>query len=81
MTAGATLPADIAAAYRTCEQITGEQARNFAWGIRLLPGAKRPDQVDANVAAADLPPLTEQQMAVCQGIYDRYIRAHVHRRW
>ena len=24
-----------------CEQITGEQARNFAWGIRLLPGAKR----------------------------------------
>ena len=41
MTAGATLPADIAAAYRTCEQITGEQARNFAWGIRLLPGAKR----------------------------------------
>ena len=41
MTAGATLSADIAAAYRTCEQITGEQARNFAWGIRLLPGAKR----------------------------------------
>ena len=41
MTAGATLPADIAAAYRTCEQITGDQARNFAWGIRLLPGTKR----------------------------------------
>jgi phytoene synthase len=29
------------AAYRECERITREQARNFAWGIRLLPGPKR----------------------------------------
>jgi phytoene synthase len=29
------------AAYRECERITGAQARNFAWGIRLLPAAKR----------------------------------------
>ncbi|HEU5265974.1 MAG TPA: squalene/phytoene synthase family protein, partial [Jatrophihabitans sp.] len=29
------------AAYRECERITGAQARNFAWGIRLLPTAKR----------------------------------------
>jgi phytoene synthase len=28
-------------AYRECERITAEQARNFAWGIRLLPGPKR----------------------------------------
>jgi phytoene synthase len=28
-------------AYRQCEQITWEQARNFAYGIRLLPPAKR----------------------------------------
>ena len=28
-------------AYRECERITREQARNFAWGIRLLPPAKR----------------------------------------
>jgi phytoene synthase len=28
-------------AYRTCEQITREQARNFSWGIRLLPAHKR----------------------------------------
>jgi phytoene synthase len=41
VTAAAASPADIAAAYRTCEQITSEQARNFAWGIRLLPAAKR----------------------------------------
>ncbi|MCW2541904.1 MAG: Farnesyl-diphosphate farnesyltransferase [Frankiales bacterium] len=29
------------AAYAECERITREQARNFAWGIRLLPGPKR----------------------------------------
>jgi phytoene synthase len=28
-------------AYRECERITGEQARNFAWGIRLLTTPKR----------------------------------------
>lgn len=28
-------------AYRECERITREQARNFAWGIRLLPAPKR----------------------------------------
>lgn len=32
---------DVQAAYRECERITREQARNFAWGIRLLPGPKR----------------------------------------
>jgi phytoene synthase len=29
------------AAYAECERITREQARNFAWGIRLLPPVKR----------------------------------------
>jgi len=32
---------DTAEAYRTCEQITWSQARNFAYGIRLLPPGKR----------------------------------------
>jgi phytoene synthase len=31
----------IEAAYRECERITREQARNFSWGIRLLPAPKR----------------------------------------
>jgi squalene synthase HpnD len=35
------LPADVRAAYRHCEQITAAQARNFSYGIRLLPGDKR----------------------------------------
>ncbi len=33
--------ADVAAAYRHCETITRQQAKNFAYGIALLPGAKR----------------------------------------
>ena len=31
----------VSQAYRECERITREQARNFAWGIRLLPRPKR----------------------------------------
>ena len=32
---------NVAAAYRHCEEITWSQARNFSYGIRLLPPAKR----------------------------------------
>ncbi len=32
---------DLTRAYRECERITWSQARNFAYGIRLLPPAKR----------------------------------------
>lgn len=46
-----------------------------------IPGAKRPDQADQNIAAADLPPLTQQQMSTIREIYDRRIRPHVHQRW
>ncbi len=31
----------VESAYRACEEITGSEARNFAYGIRLLPAAKR----------------------------------------
>jgi 15-cis-phytoene synthase len=33
--------ADVGAAYRRCETITRQQAKNFAYGIALLPGDKR----------------------------------------
>ncbi|WP_199740265.1 presqualene diphosphate synthase HpnD [Saccharopolyspora rhizosphaerae] len=36
-----TRPIGIRDAYRECERITREQARNFSYGIRLLPGPKR----------------------------------------
>ncbi|HUZ56887.1 MAG TPA: squalene/phytoene synthase family protein [Streptosporangiaceae bacterium] len=32
---------DVRAAYRQCEQITRQQAKNFSYGIALLPGSKR----------------------------------------
>ncbi len=32
---------DVAVAYRHCEEITWSQARNFSYGIRLLPPGKR----------------------------------------
>ena len=31
----------ILAAYRYCEVVTGQRARNFAYGLRLLPTPKR----------------------------------------
>jgi aryl-alcohol dehydrogenase-like predicted oxidoreductase len=46
-----------------------------------IPGAKNVQQVEDNVTAADLPPLTAEQMAVVEDVYDRYIRAQVHQRW
>jgi aryl-alcohol dehydrogenase-like predicted oxidoreductase len=46
-----------------------------------IPGAKRPSQVDGNMAASDLPPLSPATMATVQEVYDRLIRPHVHQRW
>jgi len=46
-----------------------------------IPGAKRPTQVEDNARAADLPPLTEAQMAKGREVYDTYIRKLVHQRW
>jgi aryl-alcohol dehydrogenase-like predicted oxidoreductase len=46
-----------------------------------IPGAKRPDQMADNAAAADLPPLTEAQMAAIRQIYEKHIKAQVHQRW
>ncbi|HET6437558.1 MAG TPA: aldo/keto reductase [Anaeromyxobacter sp.] len=46
-----------------------------------IPGAKRPDQVEENAAAADLPPLPEPTMAALRRIYERRIRDLVHNRW
>ena len=37
----ATLPLDLQAAQAHCEQVTRDQARNFHYGIRLLPPDKR----------------------------------------
>ncbi|MYU23872.1 presqualene diphosphate synthase HpnD [Streptomyces sp. SID8352] len=41
MEAPAHVSAPVLAAYSYCETVTGQQARNFAYGIRLLPTPKR----------------------------------------
>lgn len=41
MTTSPQPPPAVAAAYRYCEIVTGQHARNFAYGIRLLPRPKR----------------------------------------
>lgn len=46
-----------------------------------IPGAKRPSQVEENVAAADLPQLTPEAMNKVQEIYSRSIRQLVHHYW
>ncbi|MGA9365528.1 MAG: aldo/keto reductase [Bacteroidota bacterium] len=46
-----------------------------------IPGAKRPEQVEENVKAADLPPLSERTMKGIGEIYNRDVRRHVHFYW
>jgi aryl-alcohol dehydrogenase-like predicted oxidoreductase len=47
----------------------------------VIPGAKRPSQAEDNIAAADLPALTTDQMQAVASIYNKSIRAQVHHRW
>ena len=66
---------DIDEAYALCEQITREQARNFSWGIRLLPAEKRralsavyamARRID-DIGDGDLPPQEKlRQLAVAR---------------
>jgi aryl-alcohol dehydrogenase-like predicted oxidoreductase len=46
-----------------------------------IPGARRPNQVDDNVSAVDIAPLSDAMMASIKQIYDVSIRALVHHRW
>ncbi len=43
-----------------------------------IPGAKRPAQVEENVAAANLPALDDDMMSRVQTIYDKMIRPAIH---
>ncbi len=47
----------------------------------IIPGGKRPDQVEDNCLAADLPPLSEATMEKVKQIYDHRIRELVHYYW
>jgi aryl-alcohol dehydrogenase-like predicted oxidoreductase len=47
----------------------------------VIPGARTVEQVRGNVAAAELPALTDSQLSDLERLYDERIRAHVHDRW
>lgn len=46
-----------------------------------IPGAKKEAQVEENVRAADLPPLSDATMQRVRELYDRSIRPLVHQYW
>lgn len=47
----------------------------------VIPGSTKPQHIAANIAAADLPPLTHATMGAIRDIYDQMIRQSVHTRW
>ncbi|MGK5739659.1 aldo/keto reductase [Micromonospora sp. URMC 103] len=47
----------------------------------VIPGARDAGQARGNVAAADLPPLTPQELTAVREVYDELIRPRVHDRW
>ncbi len=46
-----------------------------------IPGGKNPAQVEDNVAAAQMPPLSDEAMRRAEEIYDAEIRPEVHHLW
>ncbi len=47
----------------------------------VIPGVRRPGQIEDNARAAALPPLSASQMETVRSIYDSDIRPLVHHRW
>jgi aryl-alcohol dehydrogenase-like predicted oxidoreductase len=47
----------------------------------VIPGASKLAHVESNVAASDLPPLTDEQMAGVKAIYEKYVKNPVHYLW
>ena len=47
----------------------------------VIPGAKRPSQVDDNCAAADMPEIPSETIAAIQALYTRQIKPLVHAYW
>jgi aryl-alcohol dehydrogenase-like predicted oxidoreductase len=47
----------------------------------VIPGSTKPRNIQANIEAASIPPLTHAQMGAIRDIYDTYARDDVHVRW
>jgi aryl-alcohol dehydrogenase-like predicted oxidoreductase len=72
----AMVPADVAMAQFALRWIIDQPGVST-----VIPGARNAEQARGNVAAASLAPLSEEQQAAVQEVYDRHIREHVHDRW
>ncbi|HZU39636.1 MAG TPA: aldo/keto reductase [Solirubrobacteraceae bacterium] len=78
-------------AVRALREVAGEDRPLAEFALRwvidqpgvstVIPGARNPEQAQANAAAATSPPLTPAQRDGVREVYDRYIREHVHERW
>lgn len=79
------------AAVRRLRPLVGEDATMAQFALRwvidqpgvtvVIPGARDAAQARANVAAADLPPLSPAARAEIDAVYDELIRPQVHHRW
>lgn len=47
----------------------------------VIPGASRVSQVEDNIRASNLPPLTDEQMKKVEEIYQKYIKIYIHSLW
>ena len=47
----------------------------------VIPGASTLAQVDQNIRAGQLPPLSPNQMQEASRIYEQHIKAQVHAQW
>ncbi|WP_170861097.1 aldo/keto reductase [Trujillonella endophytica] len=87
----AGVPFDVGvAAAREFVDIAGDRVPGqvaLRWAIQqpgvtsVIPGASSIGQVQGNVDAAALPPLTDAELSDLERLYDERIRAHVHDRW
>lgn len=79
------------AAVEALKAILPPQPGLAAWALRwvlmfpevstVIPGASRVEQIEANLAAADLRPLTTAEMDAVAGVYERLIKPSVHHLW
>ncbi len=78
-------------AVRRLAPLVPAEATMAQWALRwvldqpgvsvVIPGARNPEQARANAAAADLPPLSADDLAAVRHVYDELIRPSVHERW
>ena len=79
------------AAVEAIKTIFPDEPGLSAWALRwilmfpevstVIPGASRVEQLEANLAAADLRALTQAEMDGVAAVYERYVKPTVHHLW